>query len=67
MCQNPGTWHSCAQVKRTSEKSYQRTNCKTKYKLESQNPRGNNGASVTWEQSCQSHMRTTRFCNHYLI
>ena len=37
MCHNPGTWHNCSQVKLTSEESCQRTNCKTKYKLGSQN------------------------------
>ena len=56
MCHNPGTCHNCSQVKLTSEKSCQRTNCKTKYKLESQNPLGNNHASVTWEQLCQCHL-----------
>ena len=66
MCHNPGTWHNCTQVKLTSEGSCQRTNCKTKYKLETQNPLGNNVpmslgnicASVTWEQLCQSHLGT---------
>ena len=41
-------WNS--RVKNRAKK----TNCKTKYKLESQNPLGNNLTSVTWEQSCQS-------------
>ena len=44
----------------------QRTNCKTKYKLGSQNPLGNNRVvslqnsrvNVTWEQLCQSHLKT---------
>ena len=58
MCHNPGTWQNCSQVKLTSEESCQRTNCKTKYKLESQNPLGNNRASVTWEQLCQFHLGT---------
>ena len=50
MCHNPGIWHKCSQAKLTSEESCQRTNCKTKYKLESQNPLGNNCASLTSEQ-----------------
>ena len=58
MCHNPGTWHNCTQVKLTSERSCQRTNCKLKYKLESQNPHRNNRANVTWEQLCQCHLGT---------
>ena len=30
-----------------------------KYNLESQNPLGNNCASVTWKQSCQCQLGTT--------
>ena len=64
MCHNPGTWHNCSQLKLASEESCQRTNCKTKYKLESQNSLGtivpvslgNKCASVTWKQSCQPHL-----------
>ena len=56
MCHNPGTWHNSSQVKLTSEESCQRTNCKAKYKLESQNPLENNGVSVTWEQSYHCHL-----------
>ena len=58
MCHNPGTWHNCSQVKLTSEESCKRTNCKTKYKLESQNPLGNNRAYVIWENLCQCHFET---------
>ena len=58
MCHNPGTWHNSSLVKFTNEESCQRTNCKTKYKLESQNPLRNNRASVTWEQLCQCHLAT---------
>ena len=47
MCYAPGTWHSFSQVKLTSEKSCQGTNCKSKYKLESQNPFGNNRVRLT--------------------
>ena len=50
MSHNLGTWHNCFQMKLTSEESCQRKNCKTKYKLESQNPLG--------EQSCQCHVGT---------
>ena len=53
-----GTWHNSSQVKLTNEESCQITNYNTKYKLESQNLLGNNGASVTWEQSCQCHLGT---------
>ena len=45
-------------MKLTSEESCQRTNWKTKCKLESQNPLGNNGASLPWVQLCQCHLRT---------
>ena len=55
---NSGTWRNSSRVKLSSEESCQKTNCKTKYKLESQNPLGNNGASVTWERSCQCHLGT---------
>ena len=58
MCHNPGTWHNCTQVKLTSEGSCQRTNCKTKYKLETQNPLGKNRANVTWKHLCQCHLGT---------
>ena len=66
MCHNPGTWHNCFWLTLTSEELCQRTNCKTKYKLGSQNPLGNNRvvslrnsrANVTWEQLCQSHLKT---------
>ena len=47
MCHNPRTWHNSSQVKLTSEESCQRTNYKTKHKLESQNSLENNRASVT--------------------
>ena len=56
MCHNPGTWHNSSQVKLTSEEWCQRTNCKTKCKLESQNPLWNNRASLTWEHLCQSYL-----------
>ena len=58
MCHNPGTWHDFSQVKLTSEESCQWANYKTKYKLESKNPLGNNCTSLTWEQLCQSHLGT---------
>ena len=57
ICHNPRIWRNCSQVKLTSEESCQRTNCKTKYKLESQNPLGNNRGSVTWKQSYHCHLR----------
>ena len=47
MYHNPGTWHDYSHVKPSSEESYQCKIDKTKYKLESQNPRGKNRASVT--------------------
>ena len=56
MCHGPGTWHNSSQVKLTSEEPCQRTNCKAKYKLESQNTLENNGVSVTWEKSWQVHL-----------
>ena len=61
---------SSSQVKLTREELCERTNCKTKYKLESllgnkiylgtivSVSLGNNHDSVTWEQVCQSHLRT---------
>ena len=48
MCLNFGTWHDSSQVTITSEESYQWTNYKTKDKLKSANPLGNNRVSVTW-------------------
>ena len=68
MCHNPGARHDSSLVKLTSAESCQSSNFKTKYKLESQNPLGNplgtivpftlgnNLASLTWEQSGQSHL-----------
>ena len=58
MCHNPGTWHNFHQVKLTNEESCLRTNCKRKYKLESQNPLGGNRGSLTRVQLCQSHLGT---------
>ena len=56
MCHNTGTWHNSSQVKLTIEESWQRTNCKTNYKLESQNPLGSKRARITWDQSCQCRL-----------
>ena len=47
MCYNSGTWHNYSQAKLSCEELYQRTKCKTKYNLESQDPLGNNRASLT--------------------
>ena len=66
MCHNLGIWHNYFQVKLSSKESCWRTNCKTKCKLQSQNPLGNNRVSLTWErfpsttreQSCQSRLGT---------
>ena len=49
ICHNPGTWHDSSLESLAIEESYHWTNCKTKYKLESQNSLGNNHASFTWE------------------
>ena len=47
--QVPKSWYMAQlfQVKLISEESCQRTNCKTKYKLENQNPLENNQANLT--------------------
>ena len=56
MCHNSGTWHDSSLVSLISEELCQWANYKPKYEMKSQNPLGNNHASLPLEQLCQSYL-----------